>query len=63
VILEGPSGLGIAKGGKKLESFGHIIEEALEALNGLQAWKVNHIRQHLNSAAHGLAKKTLSLSL
>lgn len=66
VILEGDALQVVQvlrKEGKNYSRYGHIIEEALEALNWLQAWNVNHVRRQLNGAAHGLAKEALSLSM
>jgi hypothetical protein len=45
-----------------LELLWSHYKRACEALNGLEAGKVNHFR-HLNVAAHSLAKEALSLSL
>jgi hypothetical protein len=42
--------------------YGHLIEEARNLLNGLHHWSVNHVRRHLNEAAHRLAKQAVTLS-
>jgi ribonuclease HI len=43
-------------------SYGHLVEEARDQLNGMHTWRVNHVRRHLNGAAHRLAKEALTLS-
>ncbi|GLT69088.1 hypothetical protein SLA2020_412670 [Shorea laevis] len=43
-------------------SYGHLIEEARSHLNSLHSWRINHVRRHLNGAAHRLAKVALTLT-
>jgi ribonuclease HI len=42
--------------------YGHLIEEAHSQLSGMHTWRVNHVRRHLNGAAHQLAKAALTLN-
>jgi hypothetical protein len=42
-------------------SYGHLIEEARNQLSGLHTWRIQHVRRHINGAAHGLAKVALTL--
>jgi ribonuclease HI len=43
-------------------SYGHLIEEARSHLKGMHKWRVNHVRRHLNGAAHRLAKEALTIT-
>lgn len=64
VVLEGDA-LSVVQGlrspGRNYSRYGHLIEEARSLLNGLQHWSVNHVRRHLNEAAHRLAKQAVTL--
>lgn len=40
---------------------GHLIDETQTMLNRFHLWRVNHVKQHLNEAAHWLARNAVSL--
>lgn len=46
---------------KNWSCYDHLIEEARGLLNCMHTWKVNHVRQQLNCAAHHLANEALAL--